>query len=144
MSQETEAQDRLGPVDVVVVEFPDGKVEAAGFDALIVAVDRGVVRVLDVEFVSHGADGQVTIVDLDEVAARAGIPELVGASSGLLDDDDVAFVGEITAPGSLSAAILYEQIWVFPVVDGFESVGGRVVSSSHLDAQDVVAALGDE
>jgi len=39
---------------------------------------------------------------------------------------------------------LYEQIWVFPVVDGFESVGGRVVSSSHLDAQDVVAALGDE
>jgi hypothetical protein len=94
--------------------------------------------------VSHGTDGSVTLVDLDEAAAGFGLTELVGASSGILDADDVAFIGEITAPGSLSAAILYEQIWVFPVVDGFESVGGRVVSSSHLDAQDVVAALGDE
>ena len=142
MSQDI--QDRLGPVDVVIVEFPAGTLEAAGFEALLDAVNKGVVRVLDIELVSHGTDGSVTLVDLDEAAAGFGLTELVGASSGILDADDVAFIGEITAPGSLSAAILYEQIWVFPVVDGFESVGGRVVSSSHLDAQDVVAALGDE
>lgn len=139
-----ESEDRLGPVDVVIVEFPDGKIDAGAFDAVLDAVDRGIVRVLDVEFISHGADGQVSIVDLDAVAAEAGVPELIGASSGLLDADDVAFIGEVTEQGALAAAILYEQVWVFPVVAGFERAGGRIVSSSHLDAQDIVTALGDE
>ena len=33
MSQDI--QDRLGPVDVVIVEFPAGTLEAAGFEALL-------------------------------------------------------------------------------------------------------------
>jgi len=85
MSQDI--QDRLGPVDVVIIEFPAGTLEAAGFEALLDAVNKGVVRVLDIELVSHGTDGSVTLVDLDDAAAEFGLSDLVGASSGLLDDE---------------------------------------------------------
>ena len=52
-SEVADSDDLLAPVDVIVVEFPDGLVTAEGFDRLLDLVDRNVIRILDVEFVSR-------------------------------------------------------------------------------------------
>ncbi len=49
--------DPLGPVDFIVVEFPDGLVTSAGFNELLELSQRGVIKVLDLEFVICDADG---------------------------------------------------------------------------------------
>ena len=69
---------------------------------------------------------------------------LVGASSGLLDEDDIAFVGDLIAPGSLAGVLLYEHSWIIPMADALEAGGARIVTAAHLDPLDVVGALGAE
>ena len=79
--------DELGPIDVVVIGFPPGAPMTGEAAPLLVdLVDRGIIRVFDVLFVTKGKDGQVagfTIDGLDEDAI-GDFTVFAGASSGLL------------------------------------------------------------
>ena len=58
----------MGPVDYLVVEFPGSQMTGEGFPLLIDLVDRGLIRILDLVFVTKGSDGSVRameIADLD-------------------------------------------------------------------------------
>ena len=138
--------DRIGPVDVLVIEFPKGVVRAEGFATLLDLVERDIIHVLDLEFVRRDADGGVEPVDISDAVADA--PEdlgfLVGAASGLLDPDDVAFVGEVIEPGSLAGVLLFEHVWIMPMADAIEAGGARIVTSAHVDPLDLLAVLGED
>ena len=49
--------DELAPVDFLAIEFPGGRLTAGGFEQLLSLVDRGVVDILDMEFIAKDADG---------------------------------------------------------------------------------------
>lgn len=138
--------DRLGPVDVLVIEFPRGEVRSEGFATLLDLVERDIIHVLDLEFVRRDLDGSVESVDITEAVADA--PEdlgfLVGAASGLLDPDDVAFVGEVIDPGSLAGVLLFEHVWIMPMAEAIEAGGARIVTAAHVDPLDLLEALGDD
>lgn len=135
--------DRLGPVEILIIEFPRGQVSGAGFATMTDLVDRGVIAVLDLEFVRRTDDGRAELVDVTD--AVAGAPDdlgyLVGASSGLLDPDDVTLVGESIEPGSLAGVLLFEHVWMFSMVDAIQAGGARVVTSARVDPADLTAAL---
>ncbi len=67
----------------MAVEFPGGNVTAEGFDMLLDLADRGVIRILDVEFVVAGEDGVVSVVAPGDVKAGIDLSAWDGASSGL-------------------------------------------------------------
>jgi hypothetical protein len=125
--------DRLGPVDVLVIEFPRGELRPEGFATLLDLVERDIIHVLDLEFVRRDADGGVALVDLADAVAGSELVFLAGASSGLLDPDDVAFVGEVVEPGSLAGVLLFEHVWIMPLADAIEAGGARIVTSAHVD-----------
>ena len=132
--------DLLAPVDAVVVEFADGVVTADGFDRLLDLVDRNVIRILDVEFISKGPDG-AQVVGVSELPAR---PELDlsawnGSSSGLLDADDIALVGDEIAEGSIAVVVVFENVWVLDLVANWP--GARVVLDGGVATDDVLDAL---
>ena len=132
--------DLLAPVDVVVIEFADGVVTADGFDRLLDLVDRNVIRILDVEFISKGPDG-AQVVGVSELPAR---PELHlsawnGSSSGLLDADDIALVGNEIAEGSIAVVVVFENVWVLDLVANWP--GARVVLDGGVATDDVLDAL---
>lgn len=132
--------DLLAPVDAVVVEFADGVVTADGFDRLLDLVDRNVIRILDVEFISKGPDG-AQVVGVSELPAR---PELDlsawnGSSSGLLDADDIALVGDEIAEGSIAVVVVFENVWVLDLVANWP--GARMVLDSGVGTDDLLDAL---
>ena len=49
--------DEMGPIDYLVVEFPGSRMTGEGFPLLVDLVDRGIIRILDLVFVSKGEDG---------------------------------------------------------------------------------------
>ena len=57
-----EAIEEMGPVDYLVVEFPGSKMTGEGFPLLIDLVDRGIIRVLDLLFVTKDLDGTIRAV----------------------------------------------------------------------------------
>ncbi|MFK5635843.1 DUF6325 family protein [Ornithinimicrobium sp. LYQ103] len=135
--------DRLGPVELLVIEFPRGQVSGAGFATMTELVDRGVIAVLDLEFVRRTEDGAIELVDVADAVADApdDLGYLLGASSGLLDPDDIATVGESIEPGCLAGVLVFEHVWILPMADAVQAGGARVLAAARVDPADLVAAL---
>src|SRR3954453_19457795 len=83
--------DVHGPVDFLLLEFPDDRLTGRAAEELLNLVDRGIVRVYDVLIVGKDKDGNTYGVDFSEVAAAqlGGFSELAGARSGLLTEEDM-------------------------------------------------------
>src|SRR5689334_24578527 len=92
----------LGPVDYFVVEFPGNKMTGEGLPLLVDLVDRGIIRILDLVFVSRDADGTVSGMEIADFDSDGELDLAVfeGASSGLLDESDVAEAASVIEPGS--------------------------------------------
>lgn len=135
--------DDLAPIDYAVVAFPDGVLGGEGFDRLLALCDNGTIRLLDLEFIEKRADGAVAVVAPQELAARQGIDVSIwdGASSGLLDADDIAAIGDSLSPGEIAVGFVYENTWLFSVLDPWRERGARLVADGGLSAADVDAAL---
>ncbi len=135
--------DILGPVDVVVVEFPGGTVGGTGFDRLRALADTGVVRILDLEFVSRLRDGSVVSVDVRDVAVAGGVDltSFAGSDSSLVDATDLHVLHESISPGSVAAVLVYEEQVLNPVVAAWQSAGARLALVGHLDPADLDEVL---
>ena len=135
--------DELGPVDFLAIEFPGGRLTAPGFEKLLSLADQGVIEILDMEFITKDAGGRSQKVDVWEFAAPGGVDlsAWAGASSGLLDDSDVAEISAAMHPGSAAVVVIYENRWVLGLVDAWRREGARLIADGGLSADDIVAAL---
>lgn len=138
-----EPDDWLGPIDFLAVEFPGGVVDGDGFDRLLDLVDRQVIGVLDVQFVAKQADGSVAAVGPDRLRRADGgdLDLWADASSGLLDDDDIAEVGARLSPGGVAVVIVYENRWMLGLVRAWTDAGARFVTDGGVLVDDLLDTL---
>jgi len=132
----------MGPIDYLLIEWkgqqPNGEVAPVVVDL----VDRGLIRVLDLLFVTKDEEGNVAALELADLGGE--VTELAvfeGASSGLLGDDDVAQAGDVLEPGTSAALLVFENSWAAPFVSAVRRSGGELVASGRIPAEDVLAAL---
>lgn len=136
------AEAEVGPIDYLLIEWkgrqPNGEVAPVVVDL----VDRGLIRVLDVVFVTKDEDGNVAALELADLGGEvAELAVFEGASSGLLGDDDVAQAGDVLEPGTSAALLVFENSWAAPFVAAVRRSGGELVASGRIPAEDVLAAL---
>jgi hypothetical protein len=140
----TDELDELGPIDVVVIGFPaDAPMTGEAAPLLVDLVDRGVIRVLDVLFVTKGEDGSVAGFNVDGIDKdRVGdFTVFEGASSGLMGDDDAEAAGAAMEPGESAVVIIYENTWAAPFAAAVRRNGGQLISSQRIPHADLVQAL---
>jgi hypothetical protein len=132
-----------GPVDYVVVEFPDGRPKGEALPLLLDLVDRGLIRILDLVLARKDTDGivrGVAIADLDG-DDRLDFAVFEGASSGLLDQDDLDEAGAALEPGHAAGILVYENLWAAPFAAALRRSGAELVASGRIPASDVVETL---
>ena len=108
---EHDSLEDMGPIDYLVVEFPGSRMTGEGLPLLVDLVDQGIIRILDLVFVKKELDGSVkglTIADLDH-DGRLDLAVFEGASSGLLDQEDLDEAGRVLEPGSSAGLLVYEN-----------------------------------
>jgi hypothetical protein len=138
---EEELQD-TGPIDYVVLAWPGPAPTGDKIPRLIVdLVDRGIIRVLDIAFVAKDADGAVRAVDLEQLGPDSAFAEFAGASSGLLDIEDLRAAGEALDPGSAAAVLVWENRWAAPLAVALRQSGGLLLDSGRIPVQGILAAL---
>jgi hypothetical protein len=135
--------DELGPIDFLAIEFPGARVTSEGFEQLLALAEAGVIGIVDVEFVASGGGDDVRKVNPRELSTPGGadLSAWEGASSGLLDDSDLQQIAAAIQPGSVAAVIVYENRWVFGVLDAWRREGARLIADGGLSADELVAAL---
>ncbi len=134
----------IGPVDVLVVEFPGNKFNGTIAPALRDLVVSGTVRVLDLLFVYKDADGVVGSVELEGLGAELdpAFVDLDGQlGGGLLDAEDVAVAAQRLEPNSSVALIVWENSWAAPFVSTLLAADARVVDQARIPADVAIAAL---
>jgi Family of unknown function (DUF6325) len=135
--------DQAGPIDYIVVEFPDNQFKGEAFPLLIDLVDRGLIRILDLAFVRRDEDGSMAIVELTDIDGDGKLDLAVfqGVSSGLLDADDLAEAAGVLEPGTTAAVLVWENVWAGPFASALRRSGARLVASGRIPVQALLAAL---
>lgn len=134
--------DELGPVDWIVVEFPETRLTGEIAPILKDLVDRELIRVLDLLFLTRDADGSYEVSeaadmeDSDIGELRAFETEL----AMLLSEQDVIDLAETIEPGSSAAVLVWENLWAAPFGSAVRHAGGQLAASGRIPVQAVIAA----
>lgn len=133
----------LGPVDYFVVEFPGNKMTGEGLPLLVDLVDRGIVRILDLEFIRKDTDGRVTAFEITDLDGDRQLDLAVfdGAFSGLLDQEDLASAAALIEPGSSAGIVVFENRWAAPFIGALRRGGAQLVASGRIPVEDLLSAL---
>ncbi|MBH5146369.1 MULTISPECIES: DUF6325 family protein [Rhodococcus] len=134
--------NHFGPIEYIVVEFPDGALTPEGFEQLLVLVDSGTIRILDLEFVVKLPSGHAVIVDAGGLSTENFDATVFGgASSHLLDVDDLALIAEDIGEGSLAAVLVYEELTLLPAIEAWTTRGATIITEGHLDLDGLATIL---
>jgi len=127
----------MGPIDYLVVEFPGSRMTGEGLPLLVDLVDRGIIRILDLVFVRKGEDGSVAAVQIADLDGdgELDLAMFEGASSGLLDESDLADAGTVLEPGSAAGILVYENVWAAPFAAALRRGGGQLVASGRIPVE---------
>ncbi|MBW9121438.1 DUF1269 domain-containing protein [Microbacterium trichothecenolyticum] len=141
-----DADDELGPIDYIVVEFPAGERRITG-DALAelaaLAAD-GTIRVLDLVIVHKGEDGSI---EVDEIEDHDDLGELGALAAGfaeVLAEQDLLDVAAAMEPGSSAGILVWENTWAAPFAAAVRRNGGQLIASGRIPTQALIAALTSE
>jgi uncharacterized protein DUF6325 len=142
MNGPNEDSIEMGPIDYIVVEWPDRQPTGAAVPHLVDLVDRGIIRIIDLAFVTKGEDGSVGRLELADVGdAVEAYAVFEGASSGLLSDEDTDEAGKALEPGTSAAVLVYENKWAAPFATALRQSGAQLVAGGRIPIQAMAAAL---
>jgi hypothetical protein len=135
--------DDLGPVEFLVVAFPGSRFSGEIVPALLDLVESGIVRIIDLVFVSRDLDGTITALEVaelddDEAAAFA---RLGGGQGLLLSDEDLEYAAEALEPGDSAAVLVWEDVWAAGLAKALRNAGAELVALERVPRELVVAAV---
>jgi hypothetical protein len=133
----------LGPISYLIVEFPGNKMTGDGLANLVDLVDRGIIRILDLLFVTRTDDGALQVIELRDIDGDGDLDVAIfeGASSGLLDESDLADAASVIEPGSSAGILIFENSWATSFVNGLRAGGAELVAAGYIPQDAIVAAL---
>jgi uncharacterized membrane protein len=135
--------DAMGPISYLIVEFPGNKMTGEGLPILVDLVDQGLIRILDLLFVTRDDDGSLRAVELRDLDLDGQIDVAIfeGASSGLLDDSDLADAASVIEPGSSAAILLFENRWARSFTQALRRGGAELVAAGYIPLDAIAASL---
>ncbi|MFI8290225.1 DUF1269 domain-containing protein [Streptomyces sp. ms191] len=133
----------MGPIDYVVVEFPGNRMTGEGLGHLIDLVDRGLIRILDLMFITKDTDGTVAALELTDLDGDGELDLTVfeGVHSGLLGQDDLEEAAAAVEPGNSAGLLIYENVWAAPFAAALRRGGAQLVASGRIPVQALLASL---
>jgi len=137
-----EQLDEMGPVDYILVEWSGRQPTGEALPHLVDLVDSGIIRILDIAFITKDEDGNVAGMEIEQLGSEVEEVKIFeGASSGLISEDDTVEAAQALEPGTSAALLVYENAWAAPFASAVRRSGGQLVASGRIPVQAIVAAL---
>jgi uncharacterized membrane protein len=157
---------KLGPVQLLVVGFEEGKFESKILDELRRLREQDTIRMIDLLFVAKDERGDLAEVEQSDLSAEEAteLGALVGALIGLgaggeegalagaevgavaaagngspLNVEGVWYLADAIPPGTAAAIALIEHRWAIPLRDAIEGAGGHSLLDAWVHPEDLVA-----
>jgi hypothetical protein len=133
----------VGPISYLIVEFPGNKMTGEGLPILVDLVDRGVIGILDLTFVTKLEDGSLAVMALEDLDGDGTVDLAVfaGVSSGLVSASDLAEAAPAIQPGSSAAILIFENKWATGFVQALRRGGAELVAAGYIPQDDLLSSL---
>jgi hypothetical protein len=125
----------LGPVEILVLGFPENRFTGAILPELAKVVENDTITIIDGLFVTIDDDGTPAYFEIDQLDSNpevAGLITVLDHVEGLLSDDDVEQLSASLAPGTSAAILVFEHTWVKPLRDAIVDAGGVLLESTRI------------
>ena len=132
----------IGPVEYLILGFPGNNFTGQIVPELAKLIDSGLVRIIDLTFITKDAAGHVDVVEYDaveELAAFAGLDAEVG---GILTDEDVAYAAQALEPNSSAALLIWEDTWATPFAVAVRNANGVILEGARIPREIIEEAIG--
>src|SRR6201999_2323770 len=130
--------EERGPIDYLVVEGPGRQPHGELAPMLVDLVGRGLIRILDLTVLAKDEDGDTVVLEIGEIPTLA---VLEGASTGLIDEEDLEEAAGVLEPGTSAALLVYENTWAAPFATALRRSGAQLVASGRIPIQSILDAL---
>jgi dihydroorotase-like cyclic amidohydrolase len=138
----TEELQEMGPIDYLLIEWPGRQPTGEAAPIVVDLVERGIIRVLDLAFITKAEDGSVAGMEIADLGQNVEeLKVFMGASSGLLSDDDTAEAAKALEPGTSAALMVFENRWAAPLASALRRSGAQLVATGRIPVQAILAAL---
>jgi len=93
--------------------------------------------------VTRGKDGSMSMIELSDLDGDGTVDLAVfaGASSGLIDESDLAEASSVIEPGSSAGILLFENRWATPFVNALRRGGAQLVSAGYIPHDALIESL---
>ncbi len=118
----------LGPVELIVLKYYGDHFTGVPAALIQSYVDSGLIRIIDGLLARKGPDGEVTVLEIDELQSDDGTIDLaVTESVDFLNHDDLRAMTADWAPRTTGVVLLFEHLWARGFRDAVAEAGGEVV-----------------
>jgi len=139
----------VGPIEVIVVEFPGNRFNGKIIPELRRLVEAGTIRIVDGLLIAREEGDEITILEIDQVTGDTdltALAELFDTIDALISDEDVEALSETLEPNSSAAILVFEHTWAIPFRDAVVDSGGVLAAAVRIPADvvdNVLAALAE-
>jgi hypothetical protein len=135
----------LGPLEYTVMGFEGNRFNGEIAREIEKVVDKGIIRLVDVVFITKDIDGEVAVLELDnrDDPRFAGFATLLEGLRGLFTEDDIAAIGTDLPANTSALAVLFEHRWAEDLKDAMTAAGGFLVSRTTV-APEVLELVNEE
>ena len=131
----------VGPVEYLILGFPGNKFSGQIVPELAKLIDSGLIRIIDLTFISKDAAGGVKVVEYDaveELAAFAGLDAEVG---GILTGEDITYAASSLEPNSSAALLIWEDTWAAPFAAAVRKANGVILEGARIPRDIIEQAM---
>ena len=124
----------LGPIELLVVKFPGNQFKGEIAPALKDLVEGGLIRVVDILFVHKDQDGEVTVLEINDLDDDdfSRFDPVVSDITGMLTPDDAKWFSQGLENDSSGAIMLFENAWATRFRDALLNANGQVVLNERI------------
>jgi hypothetical protein len=120
----------LGPLEYIVIGFEGNRFDGSIAREVEKVVEKGIIRLVDVVFVTRDADGAAVIVELSNTddPRFASFAPLLAEMRALFTPEDLEEIADSLPLGTSGLVLLFEHRWAEDLKDAIAAAGGFLVN----------------
>jgi hypothetical protein len=124
----------IGPVEMIVLGFPGNQFTGEIAPALADLVETGLIRIIDLVFVTKDEAGNVAAIELSDIdeSTRVAFESVVAELTGLVSEEDVEDLAADLEPDNSAAILIFEHAWASTFVDAVRESGGELLTQMRI------------
>jgi hypothetical protein len=127
----------------MIMTFPTPSLDPRVGPAVQALVDRDLIAVLDMLFVTKDVDGTVATLEADQDSGLTSLTVVDGEVGALISAADIDYVGDGLLAGQSALVLVCEDRWARGLADVLADAGGVLAEGARIPTDVVEEAWAD-